>query len=265
MNNLVQRILTATVLVSAVLFIIFKAPDAGFISFIIALILLCLFELLKLVQTNLSNKILSAVVTLALGAFVLFGVMEFSFALMVFFPLAFFWWLINLWMVVNYPIRKPNNKILFINASLGLSPLFGLLFLRHIGVEFLLLLLLLVWGADIFAYVFGSAFGKHKLAPKLSAGKTIEGVLGGLLACVIITLIWLYVVDIAYQQYYKYLLLAMITALFSVVGDLLLSIYKREAGVKNSGKILPGHGGILDRVDGLLAATPIFITGIFFL
>ena len=85
----------------------------------------------------------------------------------------------------------------------------------------------LVWGADSFAYFAGKAFGKHKLAPNLSGGKTIEGVVGGLIGVLLITGVWMFVTN---NVNYNFLLLALITGIFSVVGDLYESIYKREAG-----------------------------------
>jgi phosphatidate cytidylyltransferase len=173
------------------------------------------------------------------------------------------WWLYNLFLVRNYPNKKPKNNGLThaINAVLLFVPLFGLV-LIHQQTSLLLLLFLVVWGADTFAYFFGKNFGKHKLALNLSGGKTIEGVAGGLLGVLIITSVWMFYYN---EVSWKLLLLALITGVFSVIGDLYESIYKREAGAKDSGKILPGHGGVFDRIDGLLAATPIFVTGIMLL
>ncbi|MBE8190026.1 MAG: phosphatidate cytidylyltransferase, partial [Candidatus Thioglobus sp.] len=96
----------------------------------------------------------------------------------------------------------------------------------------------------------------------VSSGKTIEGVFGGVFGALSVTGIWMLA---AGNSDWRLLIIALISAIFSVAGDLYISIYKREAGVKNSGKILPGHGGVLDRIDGLLAATPIFVIGIFLL
>lgn len=131
------------------------------------------------------------------------------------------------------------------------------------GGWLLLYLLSLVWVADIGAYFSGRNFGKRKLAPSISPGKTWEGVVGG----IILNLGWMLIIfqlsggwDIAFWQF---LLIGLTTSIISVVGDLYESILKREALVKDSGKLLPGHGGVLDRIDSVIAATPVFITGLY--
>jgi phosphatidate cytidylyltransferase len=130
----------------------------------------------------------------------------------------------------------------------------------------LLFLLVLVWVADSAAYFAGSIMGRTKLAPHVSPGKTVEGVAGGVLGVVLLawlcgTILWKF----------EGMLLAMwtglaaVTALFSVVGDLTESKLKRIAGVKDSGRLLPGHGGVLDRIDALTSAAPVFALGAIFL
>jgi phosphatidate cytidylyltransferase len=173
-----------------------------------------------------------------------------------------FWWLKNILLTLNYPDKKPstNPLLVAINSIFLFTPL--LLITLMDNKNFIFLLFLIVWSADSFAYFLGKTFGKHKLAPNLSSGKTIEGVIGGLVGVLIITSAWMYYYN---ETSWEFLLLALVTGVFSVVGDLYESIYKREAGVKDSGNILPGHGGVLDRIDGLLASTPIFIIGSIFL
>jgi phosphatidate cytidylyltransferase len=144
---------------------------------------------------------------------------------------------------------------------------------RIIGINFLFSILVLVWVADIFAYFTGRKFGgrffKEKLAPTISPGKTREGAIGGLTGIVVISLIWC-AVDARYMMdspsLYSYLaqihpLLMLVAILFlgvmSIVGDLVESLFKRSAGVKDSSQLLPGHGGVLDRVDALLPVLPL--------
>ena len=126
-------------------------------------------------------------------------------------------------------------------------------------------LLTLVWVADIGAYFSGRRYGRHKLAPGISPGKTWEGVAGGL----VLNALWISLVFLLSDgwgiSYLSFLVLGLITSAISVVGDLYESILKREAGLKDSGKLLPGHGGVLDRIDSIIAATPVFISGLYML
>ncbi len=145
---------------------------------------------------------------------------------------------------------------------------------RRIGVNFLLSVLVLVWAADVFAYFFGRALGGRlsggqKLAPAISPGKSWEGVWGGMLGVLLVGFAWVWA-DSAYptgaaslytQLYQSGLALLVLGALFlaamSVVGDLVESLVKRSAGMKDSSRLLPGHGGVLDRIDALLPALPL--------
>jgi phosphatidate cytidylyltransferase len=118
--------------------------------------------------------------------------------------------------------------------------------------------MVLVWGADIGAYFSGRAFGKRKLAPQVSPGKSWEGVYGGLLLSLVITAIVGFVRDWSFVQMLIGLIGAAVIVFISVVGDLTESMFKRQAGIKDSSNLLPGHGGVLDRIDSLTAAIPIF-------
>ncbi len=144
---------------------------------------------------------------------------------------------------------------------------------RSIGVNFLFSVLFLVWAADVFAYFAGRAFGgrlfTRKLAPSISPGKTWEGVLGGVVGVIAVALVWRNA-DVAFsipdgslysrlaQGGTLFMLLALLfLTMMSVVGDLAESLFKRSAGVKDSSGLLPGHGGVLDRVDALLPILPL--------
>ncbi len=128
------------------------------------------------------------------------------------------------------------------------------------GVEMLLLLLLLIWSADTGAYLVGRRFGNRKLAPNVSPKKSIEGLLGGIgFALLVAVMAYHYLVQTE-TGLTIFLLIVVSVVIFSVVGDLVESAYKRNAGIKDSGNLIPGHGGILDRVDSLTAAAPIFLS-----
>ncbi len=131
------------------------------------------------------------------------------------------------------------------------------------GGWILLYLMTLVWIADIGAYFSGRRYGKNKLAPGISPGKTWEGVFGGVIANVVWMLLIFSLTDLLDTSLFWFLGIGLATSAVSVVGDLFESILKREAGVKDSGKILPGHGGVLDRFDSIIAAAPVFATGLF--
>lgn len=123
-------------------------------------------------------------------------------------------------------------------------------------------LLLLVWGADTGAYFAGRAWGRRKLAPRISPGKSWEGAAGGLGAALLAGGLLYLVIQPVAPPFHWLLLLAALAVAGSVVGDLFESMLKRQRGVKDSGGILPGHGGLLDRIDSLTAAAPILAAGV---
>lgn len=180
------------------------------------------------------------------------------------------WWLAALILVLFYPISagiwRNSRPLSLVFGLLTIVPFFwGMLALRQLGYEdnpftgawWLLYVMLLVWSADSGAYMFGKLFGKHKLAPKVSPGKTWEGLIGGLMTSAVIS--WLFGRYAPLNIVPTTLLVcSVIAALASVLGDLTESMFKREAGIKDSGHLIPGHGGILDRIDSLTAAVPVF-------
>ncbi len=119
----------------------------------------------------------------------------------------------------------------------------------------------IVWAADSGAYFTGRRFGMLKLSPRISPNKTVEGLIGGLLAGVAVGLGFAWLAGMTSAQMPAVIGVAAATVLFSVVGDLFESLLKRHVGAKDSGSLIPGHGGILDRVDGVLAALPVFALG----
>ncbi len=124
------------------------------------------------------------------------------------------------------------------------------------GERYIFYLLLIVWSGDTGAYYAGSFFGKHKLAPMISPKKTVEGALGGLAASLAAS----FIAKFTFLQHLSYrdcIVLALLMAVIAQLGDLCESMIKRGLDVKDSGKILPGHGGILDRVDGVMFAAPV--------
>src|SRR3990167_2845379 len=180
----------------------------------------------------------------------------------------FLWWVIAIGLVVAYPrFSHWWGRGLFWRAIMGwlvVIPCWVTInFIRHVphGPWMLCYLFVLIWGADMGAYFVGKWIGKHKLMPEVSPGKTWEGVAGALICGVIITLITLLWLDLPYAIWPWAMGLTLITVIFAVFGDLFESMLKRRANLKDSGTLLPGHGGILDRIDSLTAAAPVFALG----
>lgn len=182
------------------------------------------------------------------------------------------WWVIAIGLIFSYPKSgKLWREQRWLSALMGIATLvptwLALVMVRgvnfelapHEGAWLLLYVMAIIWVADIGAYFSGKAFGKTKLAPNASPGKTLEGAAGGLVACLIFAYAGTYF--FAFLENKRELMLgaALVIAIFSIIGDLTESIFKREQNLKDSGAFLPGHGGILDRVDSLTAATPIFV------
>jgi phosphatidate cytidylyltransferase len=171
------------------------------------------------------------------------------------------WWALALLLVQGYPSSSVLWGHKALRLAMGVMVLIptwvALVYVRqqNNGAWLVLLLMLVVAAADSGGYFAGRRFGKHKLAPAVSPGKTWEGFAGGFLANCLLALI---VSQFFNQSLLLMLVLIVPTSLISVLGDLLESMVKRHAGAKDSGSILPGHGGILDRVDGITAGAPVF-------
>lgn len=174
------------------------------------------------------------------------------------------WWFFTIFLIVTYP--KTSHwwaKDTWKRASIGwlvLIPAWlALVTVRTEGLSILMLMLLLVWSADTGAYFAGRACGKHLLLPSVSPKKTVEGAIGGLLLSLLVASVWCLILRVPFASWFMIMGLSIMTVLFSVVGDLLESMLKRQIGIKDIGNYLPGHGGLLDRIDSITAAAPIFI------
>lgn len=172
------------------------------------------------------------------------------------------WWLIALSLIVSYPRTEHYWHSVYMRGLMGLlvlipawTALLALLSLES-GRDWLLILVAVVVLADIGAYFSGKRFGRRKLAWRVSPGKTLEGLAGALLVNLLFALLLVNLLELG--RGLSLILLVMLTVAASVVGDLLESMVKRSCGVKDSGAILPGHGGVLDRIDSITAALPVF-------
>lgn len=156
------------------------------------------------------------------------------------------------------PLRAAAGLLVLTSTSVAIVAIHGA---GEAGPKLLVFLLVLIWVADSGAYFSGLQWGRTKLAPIISPGKTREGLYGALAGALLcgFLLYWLLGAE---EGLFPAILLSMLTALFSVAGDLLESVFKRKAGIKDSGNLLPGHGGVLDRIDSLTAAAPVFLLGL---
>ncbi len=270
------RLITACILIPIVIAALFLLPPVGFALVTLAICMLAAWEWGQL--SGLGSR--SQRIWLAILCGLLLALMMFT--LPAYRPYATLWqvksvlwaslawWLAALVLVLGYPgsatLWRTSRPLRLIFGILTIVPFFwGMVTLRQhhydlnhfTGAWWLLYVMLLVWGADTGAYMFGRALGRHKLAPKVSPGKTWEGLIGGLVTSAVIS--WLFgkyaPLDAAPLSL---LVCSVIAALSSVLGDLTESMFKREGGIKDSGHLIPGHGGILDRIDSLTAAVPVF-------
>jgi phosphatidate cytidylyltransferase len=187
-----------------------------------------------------------------------------------FLGVACLWWSFAMLWVKGYPASAALWRMVPMRCLMGLlilapawmSAVFLLSFPR--GGMLLVVMVLVVVAADIGAYFSGKTFGKHKLAVLVSPAKTWEGFWGGIICCVLLAvLLWYLLPDqAAHISLISVVAVTVTTALASVVGDLTVSMVKRESGVKDSGSLLPGHGGMLDRLDSLCGAAPVFALGL---
>jgi phosphatidate cytidylyltransferase len=271
-----SRLITAFILIPIVIVALFFLPMVGFALVTLAVCMLAAWEWGPLAGlTTRSQRVWLSILCGLLLALMMLSIPAYhpySSAPMINYALkgALVWWSAALVLVLLYPRsaafwrRSCPLRLMF--GILTIIPFFcGMLVLRQhhyssnpfTGAWWLLYVMLLVWGADSGAYLFGRAFGRHKLAPKVSPGKTWEGLVGGLVSSAVIS--WLFGRYAPLDALPVDLLVCSVVAvLASVLGDLTESMFKREAGIKDSGHLIPGHGGILDRIDSLTAAVPVF-------
>lgn len=266
-----QRVITAMVLLAILLPALFYKTPTPFCTVALLLIAAGAWEWGRLNALGpLGSIALAAACVLACGLSWYGGLLEKSLALL-WAAAGAGWVLAGGWLLRNGVVGWPRiPKALRLLGGLVVLWLAWLAVAqaRVIGVQFLLSVLLLVWVADIFAYfagrTFGGRFSKGKLAPSISPGKSWEGVWGGMAGVVLLSLAWIFVggetlySGLAQRHGIAMMLLAVVfLAAMSVVGDLVESLIKRSAGVKDSSGLLPGHGGVLDRVDALLPTLPL--------
>jgi phosphatidate cytidylyltransferase len=268
MPVLKTRVITAVVLLALVLPSLFFLPQAYWAILVAMFIGVGAWEWGGLLGFNEANRrLLGVVLTLLCTAVSLLAPMSMGigssdglaapWVLAVYVVAAVFWCLaVPLWLRAKWPL--PHGLLGLLVGLVVLFPTWlALVQLRIPGPGILLAILAVVWMADVAAYFSGKAFGKHKLAPSISPGKTWEGAMGAGLGVVVygFVLRFSFSFEPVAMVFWAICLLA-VTAI-SIIGDLYESMLKRQAGIKDSSNVLPGHGGVLDRIDSLTSTLPV--------
>lgn len=266
-----QRVITAVVLVIGVLAALFGLSPRGFSILAAMVTAYALWEWSFLAGLGQPMQRIAFVVA-ALGGSMGLAVLGLDFAadallqapVRTLLAVSCAWWLVALALVGNFPRaaavwgRRWRCLGMGVLVLVPFGVVLSLLVHHPQGAWLILLVVAIVACADIGAYFCGRRFGRRKLAPAVSPGKSWEGVLGGMGSVAALAIALGIYVDADAMGRVLWLGLALVTGVASVIGDLLESMVKRQRGVKDSGNILPGHGGLLDRIDGLTAALPVF-------
>ncbi|MEE9330736.1 MAG: phosphatidate cytidylyltransferase [Methylophilaceae bacterium] len=263
---LLTRILTAVVLVAAFIPALFLSSNMVWAISMLIISLLALYEWAKLIGMTQAVAVAYILFCGALGVAMLY-LMEvngfhwlFYQSLLVFVIALIFWMFIVPVLLTKFIVIQNKWLLLFLGILL-MAPLWlALISVKGADPWLLLALLATIWIADTAAYFTGKNFGKRKLAPSISPGKTWEGVIGALLAVSVFGGMLYFSGAVSSVAIFPLLWLV---AILGVVGDLFESLIKRQANKKDSGNLLPGHGGILDRIDGLMPSLPIAVLMIY--
>ncbi|GLR70831.1 phosphatidate cytidylyltransferase [Agaribacter marinus] len=275
-----QRIITAIILAPLALFAILFLPIEYFKVAVAGVVFLGAYEWANMsgITIRIFKGWFAAFIAVLCGLLIYFVDAEdiwvqgelnplFSFILLI----ASVWWTLSLLMIIVYPkysgFWKTSKPIRAAFGVLTLIPTWvAVVSLRtslydvdpFYGASLLFYVLGIVWAADIGAFFVGVKFGKHKLRPNVSPGKTLEGLLGGVMASLAIIAFAALHYQVDPSRIWLHVVIGGITVGVSALGDLNESMFKRCAGMKDSGKLLPGHGGVMDRIDSLTAAFPVF-------
>jgi len=263
-----QRTLTALVLAPLAVAMILLLPTATLALVIAVISLQALWEWTRLAGVT-SNAVRIVVIAVNAGLLALLWTIRDE-------PLAWYvigagvaWWLLSLLWLRHFswaaaPTRE-NAALKLITAEFAVLPAW--LALAHLhgegdhGRGWALLAIVLVWAADTGAYFAGKRFGTTKLAPRISPNKTRAGAYGAMVVAGIVAVVAGWLLGTRDVALIALLALALVTVLASILGDLIESLLKRQANVKDSGTLFPGHGGLLDRVDSVFSAVPVFVAG----
>ena len=258
---IMKRVVTALVLGGLLLLVLLRAPVSWSLVLITVAILLSAWEWSAFLRAPQVLLRLLYVLLVAVLLYCAWQVSSSDAGLQQLLWVALAWWMLALAWVVLLPARMTRPLAWAIGVLVLVPAWVALMRLRldgPRGAEWTLFLLLLVWAADTGAFVAGKTLGRHKLAPLVSPGKTWEGAIGGLLLGGVLAVLaahWFV------QPVVSFVAVSLVVVVFSIVGDLTESMLKRYAGLKDSGQLIPGHGGIMDRMDSITAAAPVLLLG----
>lgn len=263
-----QRIITALILAPVVLVGLFWFEERAFSLFVAAIVMLGAWEWANFagISAQRGRIVYAGVVGLALYAAASIPAL---WVLLV----AVLWWLFSVFLVAGYPERFMSwrsPRVIALTGLLVLVPFWkamvlvrtsSLSLVPELSVLWVILyMLLLVWAADIGAYFAGKTWGIKKLAPRVSPGKSWAGAWGGMASVAVLAVLAGWWMELATVDLFLLLMASAMTAVISIYGDLLESLLKRHRGIKDSSQLLPGHGGVMDRIDSLTAAVPVFVS-----
>jgi len=263
-----QRVLTALLITPVAVAMILLLPMVAFALLIAGLCLIASWEWTRL-SGLLDRRARALLLVLAIALFWLMWIWRDAAAGWTVIGIGCLWWIAALlWLRQFTYAAAPSRGNTVIKLLVGLLIVFpawiALMHLRDSGPHgpgWSLYALLLGWAADTFAYLTGSRWGRTRLAPNVSPGKTVAGVYGALAGTAAVAAIGGWMLHVRDVKLLLLVLLAMVCVGFSIVGDLFESLIKRQANVKDSGTLFPGHGGVFDRLDSTFAVLPFFVFG----
>ncbi len=263
------RLITAAVIIAVLVSVVVFLSPSQFSLFFGAVVIVAAWEWANLCGLVSLPIRIAYVCTYLLGLMVLTSVLHFGATpntslIQVILMVACLFWLLALLWVSRYPnsasywgqplVRMVMGYFVLVPAWVALSYIKCL----SQGIELIFILIALVSGADTGAYFSGRKWGNKKLAPAVSPGKSWAGFYGGLLCAVLLAAVLGIFIGLSVTQWLTFIMVAVVTSVTSVLGDLFESMLKRHRGVKDSSQLLPGHGGVLDRIDSMTAAAPVF-------
>lgn len=263
------RILTATVMAAVGIPILIFSKYIVFPILLSLLALFAVFEMFKVLgfEKNYLLSIPAYVIALALPIFGYYFSSEDTYGFILAAAASLFAYLVYTFFVAVFmkgEIKFADISQLFAATVYVVMSFVAICVLRYMeaGIWNLVIMLVAAWGSDTFAYFTGMLFGRHKLIPEISPKKTVEGAIGGVVCATLLMLLYGFIVGLATDFEPNYLVLAFcgfVLSAVSQVGDLIASLIKRERGVKDYGKIFPGHGGVMDRFDSILSIATILM------